>query len=78
MDSGIDMDATLGLREDASNDMRVGKVPPTLTMGHGRPPAQALAEPVTPGAQFMQHMAPVPLLAQQPGDPPLGDHGQPV
>ncbi len=78
VDSGIDMDATLGLWEDASDDMRVGRVPPTLTMGHGRPPAQAPAEPATLGAQFVQHMAPVPVLAQQPVDPPLGDHGQPA
>ena len=78
VDSGIDMDATLGLREGDSNDMRVGRVLPTLTMGHGRPPAQALAEPVMPGAQFIQHMAPVPVVAWQPGDSPLGDQGQPA
>ncbi len=78
VDSGIDMDATLGLREGDSDDMRVGRVLPALTMGHGRPPAQALAEPATPGAQFVQHMAPVPVLARQPGDPPLGDQGQPA
>ncbi len=35
VDSGIDMDATLGLREGDSNDMRVGRVLPMLTMGHG-------------------------------------------
>ncbi len=78
MDSGIDMnlDATLGLRMSTDNDMRMGKVTPTLTMGHGRPLAQALAEPAMPGAQFVQHMAPVPVLAWQPGDPPLGNQGQ--
>ncbi len=78
VDSGIDLDATLGHWTSTStdNDMRVGRVPPTLTLGHGHPPAQALAEPATPGAQFVQHMAPVPVLAQQPGDPPLGDQGQ--
>ena len=75
MDSGIDMtlDATLGLQTSTDDNMRVGKVMPTLTMGHGHPPAQALAEPATPGAQFVQHMAPVPVLARQPGDPPLGN-----
>ena len=80
VDSGIDLDATLGHRTSTSTDdnMRVGRVPPTLTLGHGRLPAQALAEPATPGAQFVQHMAPVPVLAQQPGDPPLGDQGQQV
>ncbi len=51
--------------------MHVGKVVPTLMMGHGCPPAQALAEPATPGAQFIQHMAPVPVLSHCPGDPPL-------
>ncbi len=51
------LDATIGLRTSADNDMRIGKVTLTLTMGHGRPPAQALAEPATPGAQFVQHMA---------------------
>ena len=56
--------------------MRVGKVMTTLTMGHGHPPVQALAELMTPGAQFVQHMAPVPVVARQPGDPPLGDQGQ--
>ena len=78
VDSGIDLDATSGHRTSTStdDDMRVGRVPPTLTLGHGHPPAQALAEPATPGAQFMQHMAPVPVLARQPGDPPLGDQGQ--
>ena len=78
MDSGIDMtlDATLGLRTSTDDDMRMGKVMPTLMMGHGRPPAQALAELVTPGAQFVQHMAPVPVLARQPGNPPLGNQGQ--
>ena len=78
VDSGIDLDATSGHRTSTStdDDMRVGRVPPTLTLGHGRPPAQALAELATPGAQFVQHMAPVPVLAQQPGDPPLGDQGQ--
>ncbi len=78
VDSGIDMtlDATLGLRTSTDDDMRMGKVMPTLMMGHGRLPAQALAEPVTPGAQFVQHMAPVPVLARQPGDPPLGNQGQ--
>ncbi len=44
-------------------------------MGHGRLLVQALAEPVTPGAQFIQHMAPVLVLARQPGDPPLGNQG---
>ncbi len=74
-DSGIDMtlDATLGLRTSTDDNMRVGKVTPTLMMGHGCPPAQALAEPATPGAQFVQHMAPVPV--RQPGDPPLGNQG---
>ncbi len=69
------LDATTGLWTSADDNMRIGKVTPTLTMGHGRPPAQALAEPVTPGAQFIQHMAPVPVLARQPGDPPLGNQG---
>ncbi len=80
VDSGIDLDATLGHRTSTStdDDMRVGRVPPTLTLGHGCPPVQALAELVTPGAQFVQHMAPVPVLARQPGDPPLGDQGQQV
>ncbi len=75
MDSGIDMnlDVTLGLQQFKDDNMRMGKVTPTLTMGHGCPPVQALAEPATPGAQFVQHMALVPVLAQQPGDPPLGD-----
>ena len=76
VDSGIELDVTVGLRDDANitnNDMRVGKVTPTLTMGHGQLPAQALAEPATPGAQFVQHMAPVPVVAYQPGDPPLDD-----
>ncbi len=78
VDSSIEMDATLGLQEGDSNDMRVGRVLPTLTMGHGRPPVQALAEPVTLGAQFVQHMALVPVVAWQPGDSPLGDQGQPA
>ncbi len=80
VDSRIDMtlDATLGLWTSTDDDMRVGKVMPTLTMGHGRPLAQALVEPVTPGAQFVQHMAPVLVLAWQPGDPPLGNQGQMV
>ncbi len=78
VDSGIDMDVTLGLRQGTNDDMHVGRVPPMLTMGHGRLPAQASVKPATPGAQFVQHMAPVPVLAQQPGDPPLGDHGQPA
>ncbi len=74
-DLGIDMtlDATTGLWTSTDDDMRIGKVTLTLTMGHGRLPAQALAELVTPGAQFVQHMAPVPVLARQPGDPPLGN-----
>ncbi len=74
-DSGIDLDldVTLGLWQCDNDDMRVGKVMPTLTMGHGCPPVQALAEPAMPGAQFVQHMAPVPVLAQQPADPPLGE-----
>ncbi len=78
VDSSIDLDVTLEHRTSTStdNDMRVGKVAPTLTMGHGHLPAQALAEPTTPGAQFVQHMAPVPVVARQPGDPPLGDQGQ--
>ena len=77
VDSGIDMtlDATTGLRTSTDDDMRIGKVTPTLTMGHGHPPAQALAELTTPGAQFVQHMAPVPVLVRQPGDPPLGNQG---
>ncbi len=76
-DSGIDMtlDATIGLQTSTDDNMRVGKVTPTLTMGHGRLPVQVLAEPATPGAQFLQHMAPVPVLARQPGDPPLGNQG---
>ncbi len=57
------LDATLGLRTSTDDDMRIGKVTPTLMMGHGRLPAQALAEPATPGAQFVQHMALVPVLA---------------
>ncbi len=78
VDSGIDLDVTTGHQTSMStdDDMRVGRVPPTLTLGHGRPLAHALAELATPGAQFMQHMAPVPVLAQQPVDPPLGDQGQ--
>ncbi len=78
VDSGIDLDATSGHRTSTStdDDMRVGRVPPMLTLGHGHPPAQVLAEPATPGAQFVQHMAPVPVLARQPGDPSLGDQGQ--
>ncbi len=78
MDLGIDMtlDATLGLWTSTDDDMHVGKVTPTLTMGHGHLPAQVLAEPVTPGVQFVQHMAPVPVLAWQPGNPPLGNQGQ--
>ena len=77
-DSGIDMtsDATIGLWTSTNNNMRIGKVMPTLMMGHGHPPAQALAEPATPGVLFIQHMAPVPVLARQPGDPPLGNQGQ--
>ena len=69
VDSGIDLDVTSGHRTSTStdDDMRVGRVPPTLSLGHGRPPAQALAEPATPGAQFVQYMAPVPVLARQPG-----------
>ncbi len=64
-DSGIDMtlDATIGLRTSTDDDMHIGKVTPTLTMGHGHLPVQALAEPVTPNAQFVQHMAPVLVLA---------------
>ncbi len=77
IDSGIDLelDATSGLRQCKNNDMRVGKVMLTLTMGHRCLPVQALVEPAMPGAQFVQHMAPVPVLAQQPGDPPLGEQG---
>ncbi len=82
VDSGIELDTTTGRQDDANADadqnMRVGKVTPTLTMGHGHPPAQALAEPATPGAQFVQHMAPVPVLAYQPGDMPLDDQGHVV
>ena len=65
MDSGIDLDVTSGHRTSTStdDDMQVGRVPPTLTLGHGRPPVQVLAEPATPGAQFVQHMALVPVLA---------------
>ncbi len=65
MDSGIDLDATSGHQTSTStdDDMRVGRVPPTLTLGHGHLLAQALAEPATPDAQFVQHMAPVPVLA---------------
>ena len=77
VDSGIELDA--GLQGDANDNdaqnMRVGKVTPTLTMGHGCPPAQALAKPATPGAQFVQHMAPVPVMAYRPGDVPLDDQG---
>ncbi len=78
-DSGIDVDAAIGLQsstESTDDSMRVGRVLPTLTMGHGRPPAQALAELATPGTQFIQHMAPVPVLAAQPGDPPHAIPGQ--
>ncbi len=74
IDSGIDMtnDAQPEFwRNKTDDDMHVGKVTLTLTMGHGRPPAQALAEPATPGAPFIQHMAPFPLLTHRPGDPPL-------
>ncbi len=80
IDSGIDLelDVTSGLRQCEDDDMHMGKVTPTLTMGHRRPLAQALVEPMMPGAQFVQHMAPVPVLAQQPGDPPLGEQGRPV
>ncbi len=38
VDSGIELDAPAGLRDDANDtesNMRVGKVTPTLTMGHG-------------------------------------------
>ena len=67
-DSGIDMalDVTTGLQTSTDDDMRIGKVTPTLTMGHGCLPAQVLAEPATPGAQFVQHMAPVPVLGTHP------------
>ncbi len=51
--------------------MCVGKVVPTLTIGHGRPPAQVLAEAAMPGAQSIQHTALVPVVARFPGDPPL-------
>ncbi len=51
VDSRIELDTTTGLRGDANDNddqnMRVGKVTPTLTMGHGCPPVQALAEPAT-------------------------------
>ncbi len=78
VDSGIDMnlDVSLGLRQSKDDDMHVGKVTLTLTMGHGCPLVQALAELAMPGAQFVQHMALVPVLVQQLGDPPLGDRGQ--
>ncbi len=69
------LDATTGLWTSTDDDMRVGKVTPTLMMGHGRPLVQVLAEPVTPGAQFVKHMALVPVLVRQPGDPPLGNQG---
>ncbi len=67
---GTDM-ATDNRQANLADNMRVGKVVPTLTMGHGRPLAQALAEPATPGAQFVQHTAPLPEVAHYPGDPPL-------
>ena len=38
VDSGIELDAPAGLRDNANDtesNMRVGKVMPTLTMGHG-------------------------------------------
>ncbi len=38
VDSGIEMDVAAGFRDNANNtdnNMRVGKVMPTLTMGHG-------------------------------------------
>ncbi len=70
------LDATLGLWTSTDDNMRMGKVMLTLMMGHGHPRVQALAELATPGAQFVQHMAPVPVLARQPGDPPLGNQGQ--
>ncbi len=81
VDSGIELDAPAGLRDDTNNtesNMRVGKVMLMLTMGHGQLPAQALAEPAMPGAQFVQHMAPVPVVAYQPGDAPLDDQGRVV
>ncbi len=66
MDSGIDMnlDVTLGLQHSTDDNMHMGKVTPTLMMGHGHPPAQALVELAMPGVQFVQHMAPVPVLAR--------------
>ncbi len=69
------LDATTGLQTSTDDNMRIGKVTPTFTMGHGHPPVQALAEPATPGAQFIQNMALVLVLARQPGDPPLGNQG---
>ncbi len=81
IDSGIDLelDAETGLWQlDSDDNMCVGKVVLTLMMGHGCPLAQALTEPAMPGAQFVQHMALVPVLAQQPGDPPLVEQGGPV
>ncbi len=74
VDSGIDVDLDAQpelWQHETDDDMCVGKVVPTLTMGHGRLPAQVLAEPAMPGAQFIQHMAPVPVLTHHPGDPPL-------
>ena len=50
----------------------MGKVTLTLTMGHGRLPAQALAEPATPGAQFMQHMARCQCWPSSQGTHPWG------
>ncbi len=70
IDSGIDLelDVQPELRQNETDgDMHVGKVVPTLTMGHGHSPAQVLAEPATPGTQFVQHMAP---LEREPADPP--------
>ncbi len=47
-DSGIDLGIDVAVEHrqaNPDNDMRVGKVVPTLMMGHGHPPVQALAEP---------------------------------
>ncbi len=78
IDLGID--AAADNRQANPDDiMCVGKVVPTLTMGHGCPLAQALVEPAMPGAQFVQHAALVPVLAHHPGDPLLvGEQSAPA
>ena len=80
-DSGIDLEIDVAggnWQLNTDDAMRVGKVVPMLTMGHGCPPAQALAEPAMPGIQVIQHMAPMSVLAHHPGDPPLvGEQGSP-